>query len=172
MQRIHEVMSTKSSKIAIHKKNYTLENLALCSILIHVPITSSHPSLYTYTHTHTHTDDDNGFEFYPDHLRYDCVASIPQHLLNDILECFDKVKEYCMWCFYKRRKMGVVTLDPASKRMICSICMCKWESVLVIPASDYCWNFGEFEQIPIAPRPRDKPSMGPYEYCAKDDHFR
>ena len=127
---------------------------------------------HTHTHTHTHTDDDNSFEFYPDHLRYDCVASIPKHLLNDILECFDKVKEYCMWCFYKRRKMGVVTLDPTSKRMICSICMCKWESVLVIPASDYCWNFGEFEHLPIAPRPRDKPSMGPYEYCAKDDHYR
>ena len=118
------------------------------------------------------TDDDNGYEFYPDEVNIDCVASIPQHLLNDVIECYDKVKEYCKWCYYKRCKMGVVRFDSTSSRMICSICFNEWESVLVIPASDYCWNFGDFEYIPIAPWPRGKRTRDPFEYCAKEDHFR
>jgi len=118
------------------------------------------------------TDDDNGYEFYPDEVNIDCVASIPQHLLNDVIECYDKVKEYCKWCYYKRCKMGVVRFDSTSSRMICSICLNEWESVLVIPASDYCWNFGDFEYIPIAPWPRGKRTRDPFEYCAKEDHFR
>ena len=76
-----------------------------------------------------------------------------------------------MWCFYKRRLKGVVALGKSGD-MVCNLCYWKWDPVVVIPASQLCWNFGDFSDIPIAPWPRSKPNMDPFEYCLKDDHFR
>ena len=42
----------------------------------------------------------------------------------------------------------------------------------MVPASEYCWNFGDFDFLPIAPWPVGKPGKDAFEYCKKKDHFR
>lgn len=63
-------------------------------------------------------------------------------------------------------------MDRSLNRMVCSICRGNWRSVVVIPASDMCWNFGDLEFLPIAPWPTGKPNNDPFEYCKKKDHWR
>ena len=67
---------------------------------------------------------------------------------------------------------GVACLDRRTNQTVCSICKTIWKSVKVMPSSEYCWNFGDFDLLPIAPWPRGKPNKDPFEYCKKKDHFR
>ena len=74
-------------------------------------------------------------------------------------------------CFYKHGKKGEISIGP-KRSFICKLCNGVWECVVVIPSSTLCWNFGDFDLLPVAPWPRSKPSQTPFEYCRKDDHYR
>ena len=63
-------------------------------------------------------------------------------------------------------------INRRSNSTMCSNCQQPWESVIVIPASSFCWNFGNFDELPIASWPKDKPTRDPFEYCRKKDHYR
>ena len=65
-----------------------------------------------------------------------------------------------------------MSLNRQTNRAVCSVCGRDWESVNVIPSSELCWNFGDFEFLPIASWPMGKPNKDPFEYCQKKDHFR
>ena len=96
------------------------------------------------------------------------TASIPLDLLKDVANSYEDRREYCKWCFYRNGKPAKAAIG-ANK---CSSCHADWYPVVVIKASDQCWNFGDFTHLPIAPWPRSKPHLTPFEYCQKDDHHR
>ena len=116
--------------------------------------------LYTYTCT-LHM-----LHLYTSAVHVHVHAHIHVHLYTHV-----HVHNYIQVCFYKRRKKGEIGVGPHNT-LVCKICRDHWESVVVIPASTLCWNFGDFELLPIAPWPRSKPNNSPFEYCQKDDHYR
>lgn len=100
------------------------------------------------------------------------MDSIPEELLCSVVQCYQSAKEYCKRCFYRTNNRYGVSLGRGGSDIVCSHCRRAWESVVVIPRSKLCSNFGNFEFLPIAPLPEGKPSRGPYEYCRKQDHYR
>ena len=76
-------------------------------------------------------------------------------------------------CFYKMGKKGELSVGPQNTS-VCKLCRHPWERVVVMPSSRLCWNFGDFDVIPVAPLPRAK-TMSQYStfrYCINDNHYR
>ena len=76
-------------------------------------------------------------------------------------------------CFYKMGKKGELSVGPQNTS-VCKLCRRPWERVVVMPSSRLCWNFGDFDVIPVAPLPRAK-TMSQYStfrYCINDNHYR
>ena len=63
-----------------------------------------------------------------------------------------------------------MSTDCKTGLKMCSNCMLEWDSVRVIPSSELCWNFGQYEFLPITPWPDSKPKKEPFEYCKKVQH--
>ena len=111
------------------------------------------------------------YAYHPNKVIFKNTASISSDLLRDVAISYEDRKEYCKWCFYHHAKVST-PIVVAGGGNICSSCRSSWESVIVIKSNDQCWNFGDFNLLPIAPWPRSKPHATPFEYCQKEDHHR
>jgi hypothetical protein len=123
----------------------------------------------------TFSDEQEDYEFYPNGASFlpRGLANIPKHLLDDVIKCYAERREYCKTCFYKMGKKGELSVGPQNTS-VCKLCRHPWERVVVMPSSRLCWNFGDFDVIPVAPLPRAK-TMSQYStfrYCINDNHYR
>eukprot|EP00731_Ephydatia_muelleri_P031622 Em0023g129a len=117
------------------------------------------------------TQEMSDYVYQPDKVIFKNTSSIPRDLLRDVANSYEDRKEYCKWCFYRHAKIAT-PIVVAGGGKVCSSCQTNWEPVIVIKSNDRCWNFGDFNLLPVAPWPRSKPHATPFEYCQKEDHHR
>jgi hypothetical protein len=133
------------------------------------------PDQKTMDNLDTFSDEQEDYEFYPNEASFlpRGLANIPKHLLEDVIKCYAERREYCKTCFYKMGRKGELSVGPQNTS-VCKLCRRPWQRVVVMPSSRLCWNFGDFDVIPVAPLPRAKTMSlySTFRYCINDNHYR
>ena len=61
------------------------------------------------------------YDYYPAECLFPSVASIPERLFWDVLNCYKNYKEYCKWCYYEKDERVSEMLNFS----ICFLDVCK-----------------------------------------------
>ena len=108
--------------------------------------------------------------FDPERTVFKNISKINPYLLQDVVDCYRKAKIVCKYCFFRNRRQEKIGLNR-----YCRQCKRTSPSVLVIPASKMCINFGNMTFLPILPPPKVLLANGnrhkPFQYCHNHDHM-
>ena len=113
----------------------------------------------------------SGSGFRPETTVFRDSSKILPGLLNDVIECYQKGRNVCKFCYFRRKLDRQVR--STDEGPYCYHCGKYTESVWLMPASRFCENFDNMREVPIPRKPKwflenkDKP----FGVCTRSSHY-